>query len=115
MTSLQERYKKAYAELLAAREENEKMSKQFYAIKGKTNEANQAEALQKWVDSGKRLVKAAQNERVLADKIPEQLKREIQKMPLPLDVRNEIRGYVGIGRRKTRKTKKTRKTRRRRV
>ncbi len=130
MTSLEERYKKAYANF-------EKAAAEYYPL------LKQYRASEKWIDvpgfdkASQEYYKTIPEERRMDQKLREKLNRDIDKMPLPLDVRRIVKDYTGTltearteapkpramvdmlaqekaeGRKGGRKTRKNRKTRRR--
>lgn len=134
MTSLEERYKKALANL-------EKTAAVYYPL------LMEYRASEKWIDvpgfdkASQEYYKTVPEERRLAAKLQAQAAADIKKLPLPPELRREIQGYAGLkeevppakpqamltmqaqelakgkvkGGRASRKTRKNRKTRRRRV
>lgn len=131
MTSLEERYKKAYANF-------EKAAAVYYPLLDAHREAMRNKKGFMPIPTGD--LEAASDkfrptiveERVLDEKLRAKLNRDIDKMPLPLDVRRIVKEYVGplneprtepvpqaaktmkyTGGRKTRKSRKTRSRSRR--
>ena len=117
MTSLEERYKKAYANFEKAAAEYYPLLKEFRKTPGYHSVPGLDEAYAKFA-------KTIPEERNMDQKLRDKLNRDIDKMPLPLDVRRIVKDYTGplneprteplqaqaakTGGRKTRKNRKTR-------
>ena len=136
MTSLEERYKKAFANFEKAAAEYYPLLKQFREQNAKSGHWTHVPGLEK---ASQEYYKTVPEERRMDQKLREKLDRDIDKMPLPLDVRRIVKDYTGPltearteapkpramvdmlaqekaeGRKGGRKTRKNRKTRRRRV
>lgn len=90
-SSLEARYKKAY-------EEFEKAAEAYYPV---LQEHREALGTGKLLDTSglestrNKFIKTIQPERMLDQKLRDKLLRDIDKMPLPLDVRRIVKEYTG--------------------
>ena len=91
MTSLEERYKKAYANFEKAAAEYYPLLKEFRE-KAKTPGYHSVLGLDA---ASAEFRKTIPIERVLDQKLKDKLNRDIDKMPLPLDVRRIVKDYTG--------------------